>query len=74
MPLKTSSKTGKKKTRRDKMKSSKEEVDVLKKGVKRFGIGQWVDILRAFKGVFNPIKIQVHLKDKWCNLHMSDKV
>ena len=45
LALKTSSKAGKKKQRHHKIKWSKEKEDVVKKGVKRFGLGHWANIL-----------------------------
>ncbi|KAL9655498.1 hypothetical protein ABK040_002166 [Willaertia magna] len=55
-------------TGRSKIFWTLEEVDALKKGVKRFGEGSWGAILAAYKNVFNPKRNSISLRDKWRNL------
>jgi hypothetical protein len=45
---------------------SKEEVRNLEKGVAKFGVGKWSDILQKYS--FHPSRDSVSLKDKWRNL------
>ena len=48
-----------------------DEVDCLREGVRRFGIGQWALILGNDAGRFNTCRSQVDLKDKWRNLERA---
>ena len=45
---------------------SSEEEQYLKEGVKKFGVGCWMEILRTYP--FHPKRSNVDLKDKWRNL------
>lgn len=56
------------------VKWRKHEVEALKKGVERYGIGRWAVILREYAKDFDPVRISVDLKDKWRNIFKAPKV
>eukprot|EP00742_Colponemidia_sp_Colp-10_P007061 GILJ01007579.1.p1 GENE.GILJ01007579.1~~GILJ01007579.1.p1 ORF type:complete len:507 (+),score=107.94 GILJ01007579.1:112-1521(+) len=68
-PVSSSSKTSTVRTvggsRRDRKFWSDEEVNNLREGVKRFGVGRWKDILQTYSF---ETRTAVDLKDKWRNL------
>ena len=45
---------------------AEEEVEFLKEGVERFGVGKWKDIRQNYP--FNSKRSNVDLRDKWRNL------
>ncbi|KAI4369001.1 hypothetical protein MLD38_017496 [Melastoma candidum] len=53
--------------RRIKKKWSAEEEDALRRGVQRFGKGNWKVILHAYSNIFDG-RTEVDLKDKWRNI------
>eukprot|EP00795_Rhopilema_esculentum_P001389 gene1389-15800_t len=50
---------------------SEEEVEWLRRGVKRYGFGNWATILRNYP--FPSKRTAVNLKDKWRNIERNDK-
>lgn len=49
------------------------EVEALRKGVDKHGIGRWAVILREYAKDFDPVRISVDLKDKWRNIFKVPK-
>ena len=45
---------------------TKEEEEYLRKGVKKFGVGKWKQIIDFYP--FNPCRTSVDAKDKWRNI------
>ena len=52
--------------RRHRVFWSQQEEELLRKGVRKFGAGNWKQILRAYP--FNSVRTTVCLKDKWRNI------
>ena len=63
------------KLRRPKITWRQQEINALKKGVKKHGKGKWALIHSDYHHVFNILgRTQVDLKDKWRNLEKSGSV
>eukprot|EP01083_Nonionella_stella_P029153 80340_1 len=54
--------------RRRRVRFTVQEVNALKAGVEKYGVGNWADIIEDNELEFNEVRRNVDLKDKWRNM------